>query len=117
MDYKSDIMAAVATRLGESSEAIKTAVIDTLVSKELTTRADKIMATMTMADNVKRDLRKIKPDQVILNLDGTTSSEGYSKAKLEEHKKLTDRLAKIEKAINTALTDGDYSKINELGAG
>lgn len=116
-EFKTDILAVVAERVGSSGPTVLERVIEIMTEEQLKKRVSTLLATMTMADNLVKDIRKIKPDHVLLTEEGSVVSSGYSKQKLEELNKLKAKLAKVEKAINKALETGDYGDINNLGGG
>lgn len=85
--------------------------VDTLVNKEVDERVALLIKALDTRETMKRDLKKIKPDQQAFAADGTMV-ETYSKAKWEESQKATQALARLEDAITQAIS-GDFKKLKE----
>jgi len=85
-----------------------------LVEREVSARADAVLAVLGKLDEVRKAARKIKPDQVSYDAQGKIVSESYSKAKADELKKNGEEAAKVEAAIAKAF-EGDFGKVKELG--
>lgn len=106
--------------LTDAAEAVKNAtgdvrarLVTTLVQRELDSRVDVLDKALTKLKDAKKEFQKLKPDQVALSADGT-KSETYSEAKWKERAKAQEELAKLEKAVESALVDGSFDKLREL---
>lgn len=117
MEIKS-INVAVAEKIAAvgSKIAIDT-VVDNLVKTEVNRRADALEKVLKLHEDTFREIRKVKPDQVTYNLDGTKATETYSKAAIDNNKKLTEKLAKIEKAVVNATDNNQWSDVYNLVKG
>ena len=104
---------AVAAKIAASNDTVHDRIIDILTTKEVERRVDGILKALEERDKLDKELRKIKPDVQTFNEDGSVKDSAYSKGKLDERKKVTERLSKVETAINEALA-GNYKKIFEL---
>lgn len=108
---------AVAAKIGGSNPEVQNRVIDAIADKEIARRVDAILRGIDQVDQMTSELRKMKPDVVSYNDDGTVLSSGYSKAKLDERKKLTEKRDKMQGIVDKALDRADYgdlySKLNE----
>ena len=121
----SDVPAAVAIRIdvkGKVEEAqkagtIRGRVVDQLVEEEISKRADLLAKVFAVREQTNRDLDKIRPDQVSYNDKGEKVSEFFSKAKFEERKKATERLGKIDKALDKALNEANYEELKKWASG
>lgn len=114
MEIKS-INTAVAeqiTKLG-STKVIDT-VVESLVKVEISRRSDALEKAIKLHEDTLREIRKVKPDQVTYNLDGTKASETYSKQAFENNKKLNEKLAKIEKTIVGATENEKWGDLYNL---
>lgn len=90
--------------------------VEAMAKKTIVQRQTKIIEAYTEWSNLTRDLYKVKPDIVSFNEDGTPASQQWSKAKLEEKKKITDRMAKLDKAMTEALSNNNWGPINDLNS-
>lgn len=111
-----DINIKVTETLALAGNRVLETAIDRLVTAEIEKRSSALHDAIKLAETAQRELYKInKPDQVVYGLDNKPISEGYSKVRLEEIKKATEKLAKIEKAVEAATAEKpDYSKLYEL---
>jgi hypothetical protein len=106
----------VAEQIANAGPAILDKVINNLASLEIEKRANALLNGVNLAVATKRELQKIKPDVVAYDASGAEVSANWSKSKLEEKKKLEEKLGKIEKAVELAVTKNDFSKVSELKA-
>ena len=114
MEIKS-INTAVAeqiTKLG-STKVIDT-VVESLVKVEISRRSDALEKAIKLHEDTLREIRKVKPDQVTYNMDGTKASETYSIQAFENNKKLNEKLAKIEKTIVGATENEKWGDLYNL---
>lgn len=117
MEIKS-INVAVAEKIAAvGSKTAIDIVVESLVKTEVNRRADALEKGLKLHEDTYRELRKVKPDQITYNLDGTKQSETYSKEAVENNKKLTEKLAKIEKAVVKATDENDWSDLYNLVKG
>jgi hypothetical protein len=106
---------AVAEKLATSGETVKGRVVDLMVEETLKKRVGQVMSAMTERDNLEKDLRKLKPDVLHYDESGAPAATLYSKVAIEQRKKVTDRIAKVEKAIAKALDENDFGDVMQLG--
>lgn len=104
----------VAESIANIAPKVEDQVVEVIVERELEKRATAIVKAMDTLSKFETDLRKIKPDQTSFSETGEKVSETYSKAKLEEKNKLTQKIEKNTKAINKALETGDYQDVYNL---
>lgn len=100
----------VAEGIVQAAPSILPNVISTLISQETDRRAKALLSGIELALSIKKDLAKIERPDVAPNYgaDGKPLGEGaYTKARVGEIKKLRERLAKVEKAIEKATPEGD----------
>lgn len=117
MEIKS-INVAVAEKIAATgSKTAVDMVVDSLVKTEVNRRADALEKGLKLHEDTFRELRKVKPDQVTFNLDGTKATETYSKAVIDNNKKLNEKLAKIEKAVVNATDNNQWSDLFNLVKG
>lgn len=104
-----DILSRVSTAIVAAAPRALNSVIDALVSKEIEKRSTAILGGVELASSVRRDLNKAREPDIrptTFTVDGKPIGEpGWSKPRLAEIKKLTEKLAKIEKVIDGATRD------------
>jgi len=114
MDTKS-INTAVAetiTKLG--SQRVVDTVVEKMVSTEINRRAEALAAGIKLYEDTRRELNKVKPDQVSLDENGQKVSETFSKAAFEAKKKLIEKLAKVDKIIVAATEKDNWGDLYNL---
>ena len=79
-------------------EAVASALADQVKEK----RVKAVLTALSLKEETEKELKKIKPEQTF-DGDGKVVSEFYTKTNFESRKKTTEKLAKIEKALNEAL--------------
>lgn len=110
------IKETVAGRIASLSTAVEASVVDVLAEQVKEKRVKAVLAGLDLKDATEKELKKIKPDQQSFGPDNKLVSETYSKSNMESKKKLEEKLAKVEAALNLALaeTDPDYKKLFEV---
>jgi len=99
--------------LSASTEVPKT-VVQHYVDKEIDSRVAKTIAAIDAATNLEGQIKRIKPDQESFNEAGVPVSATYTKAKVEERKKLQEKLDKVEAALLDAFNDNNFEKLKKL---
>lgn len=100
--------------VSDSAPTVQDAVVDRMVSAEVCRRTDIITKLVSLSVIAERETLKVKPDIVAYNEEGEVVSSNWSKGKLEERKKLADKLASYEKAFKEALEDNNYTLAEKL---
>lgn len=117
-EANSVIRTAVAEKLAEiGKQSVRDAVIQKLVGDEVANRTAAVLEGMNRLSKLKGDQRKLKPDLKSLDEHGNVVSENYSPAKYEELKKSREQIEKLEKALQLALENDDYSKLKDQKGG
>lgn len=62
----------------------------------------------------KREMDKIRPDDVKYDLDGKLVQELYSKELIDKRKKSSEKSQKVEKALTKALVEADYTDLENI---
>lgn len=99
-----------------SDKAIE-AVVNHLVDIEIKRRADALEKAINIYEETNRELRKIKPDNILYDLNGKVLSENYSKNAYENHRKLTEKLQRIEKIVKAATEENKWGDLYNLSKG
>ena len=106
----------LAERLLTSGSDVKNNVLDTLYNNELKTRTDACLKVLTKIEEKEKELKKLKvSDNNIYDEKGTVVAGGYSKARVDDIKKASDELERLNKALENALENNDFTKVLELG--
>ena len=106
----------LAERLLTSGSDVKNNVLDTLYNNELKTRTDACLKVLTKIEEKEKELKKLKvSDNNIYDEKGTVVAGGYSKARVDDIKKASEELERLNKALENALENNDFTKVLELG--
>lgn len=104
----------IAASLAAVSPAVEQRVIDFFVEKETAKRADAIVRGLDTLASFERELAKInRPDNKLLNADGSVQSEGYSQGRIDQIGKLNKKIGKLTEALDKALA-GDMQALNNF---
>ena len=107
---------AVAERFAKLGGEVADAAINILVEKELDKRKVQVVSAFSEYDELQKRLRRLdKGDVLSYNGDGSVATQAFSKQRLDELKKVKERMAKLEKALEDAIANSDFKKLNELG--
>lgn len=109
----------VSERLAQDVPVVKNRVIDLLTEQEIKKRVDAVVAVITKLDETKKEFYKLKPDNVVFDIDGNVLTEGYTKATLENRKKKAEQVAKLEKALDQAFDDEkpNFEQVLKIASG
>jgi hypothetical protein len=105
------LLSEVDSLIKGSGDKVRETVISRFVGYAVDARVQAVEQHLNQRADVLKELRKLKPDQIVRDASGAVVSEGYSAdqyKKLEEAKK---RLEKIDNALTLALEKGDFSKV------
>ena len=109
-----DVKALVADRLLQLAPSVTNSVIEQLAGAEHSRRISAFLFVVDEIDKAVMEIRKIKP-VVQYDYDGKEQTSSYTKEQIEAKKKLDERVAKLNKAIDaTEATPPDFSKILEI---
>lgn len=104
----------VAATLSKSGKNVKDAVIANLAQVEIDKRIDLVTKGVKKLDELQKAQNKMKPDNVTYNDDGSEASATWSKSKLDERNKGSERISKLSKAIDNALDKNEYDQLSKL---
>lgn len=108
------ISEAIAARLSGVAPLTRDKVIDHFAQKLATKQADALIAGLDKLDALQKDFYKLKADQIVYNEGGTAISEGFTKGRLDERKKLIEQIDKLTRAIDKADVKGDFGDLYGL---
>lgn len=111
----SGLLAQIAAKVKESAPQVTARYIESQVEQEISSRVGLLDKAMQQRFKLQSDLRKVdRPDEEKFDAAGKVVQAFYTKARLEEIKKGKEALAKVEKAIELAVTTNDWSKVKEI---
>lgn len=117
MDTKS-INTAVAEKVaGLGSTKVVDTVVEKMVTAEISKRAEALATAIKLHDDTRRELNKVKADQVSLDENGAKVSETFSRQAFENKMKLAERLIKIDKIIVAATEKDNWGDLYNLVKG
>ena len=108
-----DLLASVAETLKNSTDTVRARLTQTLVERKLASRVDLLDKGLTKLTDARNELKKMRPDQVSISGDGT-KNETFSKDAWDKKAKAEEALAKLEKAVEQALTGESFDKLQEM---
>lgn len=76
-----------------------------LVEEVLKNRVAMLLQGFNKRDEAQQNLRKIKPDQIAYDETGKEVSKTYSKPKLDELNKAKETLDRLDKALESAMSE------------
>lgn len=107
------IQEAVAEKITQSGENVANTVIEKLAEVEISKRVDAITKAVQKQEQLEKDLKKINKNDVVTYIEGTPT-EVMSKNRFEEIKKGKEKIEKLTKAIDFALTQNSFDAYNKL---
>ena len=107
------IQEAVAEKIIKSGENIANTVIEKLAEVEILKRIDIITKAVQNQEHLEKDLKKINKNDVVTYIEGIPT-EVMSKNRFEEIKKGKEKIEKLTKAIDFALTQNSFDAYNKL---
>lgn len=108
-----NVLTEVSGRIKDSNQEVRTRVVNSLVEREVSKRADTLDKALAKYKELTNNSKRSKPDQVAFDAAGA-KVETYSKAKFEEKQKNDQRLKKLSDAIDAALNNGEFGKLTEV---
>ena len=112
----SDLLSQVSETLKASAPNVQERLKNLLVERELASRVDVLDKALSKAKEAKKELDKIRPDQVQIDTQGA-KTETFSASAWESRKKAQEQLDKLNRAIEAALlgeAPDAFSKLREL---
>lgn len=109
------IKESVAEKLAASGPTVRELVVTQLTNEEIDRRAQIVRKAITIIEDNKRELNKIRPAP--LGFDGNGKSvEGtlFTKEQVDSRKKLNEQNTKVDAALTKALEQSDFLKLIEV---
>jgi len=92
---------------------IRERVVNHLTEVEVERRATLLQSALDNRDEVYKELNKVRPDLVQYTEGGQVVNEFFSKEQSKKRKDATEKLNKIDKAIDKAVNDADYDGLKQ----
>lgn len=108
------IRESISRKVKESNKSVVDGVIDSLVNGELERRKEMIKQGVEKYEALEKELRKMKPDNVSYNLDGSEQSSSWSKEGLDKYNKSKKELETLNTAIESAIVSINYEPLLKL---
>lgn len=110
-----EVLGMIAEKIKSSRDDVRKKLIALRVDRELDVRVDLLDKAFAKRAEADKALKKVnRPDVEHNDGDGNPVPGVYTKARTKEIKDAKDKLAKIEKAITSALTEDNFGKLKEL---
>jgi hypothetical protein len=110
------LMAEVSASVKESAPQVRQRLVAALVEKEVISRVSLLETCLNKRVEAEKELKKAsKPDTETFDADGKVVAATFSKSAADALKKARETLDKLDKAMEKALGENDFSKLKELG--
>ena len=110
----STIKEAISAKIKESNPLVLSGLIDELVEKEIRRRKETIKAGIEKYEELEISLKKMKPDNITFNQDGSQASSSWSKDALDKFNKATKELEQLNTALDNAINNINYDQLHKL---
>ena len=110
---KKTIQEVVAEKISQSGENVANIVINKLAEVEISKRVESISKAIQKQEQLEKDLKKISKNDVVTYVDGV-AIEVMSKSRFEDIKKGKEKIDKLIKAIDLALTQNTFDSYIKL---
>jgi transcription termination factor NusB len=106
----------VAALLANSGGTVREIVVKQLAQAEINKRTESVMKVLTKIDDKHNELKKLqRQGAVSFNASGQPIGEpSFTKDQVEQIKKANEHIEKLQKALDTAFTTSDFSKLHEV---
>jgi hypothetical protein len=108
-----ELLSEVADTIKNSTTAVRSRLKDALVEREVASRVDILDKALLKIREVRKEVQKMKPDQVSFDAGGQ-KIETWSKAAHEAKVKADESLGKLEGAFTAAMLGENFDKLREL---
>lgn len=108
-----EIQKDIKTRLVSTNDVVREKYIEGEVASKVVERVALLKSAIAKAVEIDKEIKKIKPDQVLYDVNGAVVQEYYSKAVSDKLKELKDKSVKLEAAIIKAFETADYSELEK----
>lgn len=107
----------VAAKISESGPTVKENVINVLAEIEIKRRTDLLVSAFKKREEIEKELKKYKEDDVTYDLDLKPLTKGFTKAVAEKYQKQKGELTKLINAVEKAVKENQYDQLSNLLGG
>lgn len=104
----------VTENLAKIAPAVQDAVVSTMVEREVTKRASTLVQGLDLLQSIERDSLKLKADVEVYDENGKQALTYFTKERTEERRKSNEKIEKLKRAIEKAITKGEYSDLTQF---
>jgi hypothetical protein len=104
----------VRAQVEETTGEVSGQVVNHFVHEEISGRVDKTIKAVNELKALEGQLRKLRPDQEQYDEAGKLAVAYYSKAKLEDRKKVTEKIERVEAALTDVFQKANFDKLKKL---
>lgn len=106
----------IAAALAGTGAKVREMVVSELVTEEISKRKAAVLKVLAKIDEKQKEGKKIENSGITsFGLDGKpTGAPTFTKQQLDDLKKVNEVITKLQKALDDAFTNSDFSKLNNL---
>lgn len=108
------IRETISKKIKESNPTVVEGIIDLLVKEELDRRKEMVKKGVEKFEELEKNFKKTKPDNISYNADGTELASGWSKTGLENHNKAKKELETLNNALENAIVSANYEPLSKI---
>lgn len=110
-----ELLESFKAKVAASGPSVIDGVVATLTKAEVEKRQNTVIKALELIQEADKEIKKIKPDQESFDENEKLVAALYSKDQAKKLKEAKDKKAKLDEAINLALSDKpDFTKLNNL---
>lgn len=109
-----EFWAEVRSVVERESGGLTQGVVKHFADKELASRAEKTIQAVEQLASFENQLKKIKPDQELFDANGQLVNSYFSKARLEERRKILEKVDRIEVVLRDVFENNSFDKLKKL---
>jgi len=108
------IKETISKKIKEANPEVLTGLIDTLVQEEVSKRKDMVKKGIEKYEELENAFKKMKPDNVTYNQDGTEANKLWSKDALDKYNKANKEIESLNNALNSAINEANYEPLSKI---
>lgn len=108
------IRESISKKIKDSNTSVLEGVIDSLVKEEIERRKEMVKKGVEKYEELEKLFKKMKPDNVLYNTDGTEQTSSWTKTGLENYNKSKKELETLNSAIESAVVNANYEPISKI---
>ena len=108
------IKETISKKIKEANPEVLIGLIDTLVQEEVSKRKDMVKKGIEKYEELESSYKKMKPDNVTYNQDGSEASKLWSKDALDKFNKAGKEIESLNNALNSAINEANYVPLSKI---